>query len=41
MRQSIRVTVEFNFAAGSNQLATQIGEGAPADVFASANDEDG
>ncbi|MBX3013766.1 MAG: molybdate ABC transporter substrate-binding protein [Caldilineaceae bacterium] len=26
----------FNFA-GSNQLATQIGEGAPADVFASAN----
>jgi molybdate transport system substrate-binding protein len=30
------VTVVFNFA-GSNQLATQIGEGAPADVFASAN----
>jgi molybdate transport system substrate-binding protein len=30
------VTVAFNFA-GSNQLATQIGEGAPADVFASAN----
>lgn len=30
------VTVSFNFA-GSNQLATQIGEGAPADVFASAN----
>ena len=29
-------TVAFNFA-GSNQLATQIGEGAPADVFASAN----
>ena len=29
-------TVVFNFA-GSNQLATQIGEGAPADVFASAN----
>ncbi len=28
--------VIFNFA-GSNQLATQIGEGAPADVFASAN----
>ncbi len=28
--------VVFNFA-GSNQLATQIGEGAPADVFASAN----
>jgi len=26
----------FNFA-GSNQLATQLGEGAPADVFASAN----
>ena len=30
------VTVAFNFA-GSNQLATQIGAGAPADVFASAN----
>ena len=30
------VSVAFNFA-GSNQLATQIGEGAPADVFASAN----
>jgi len=30
------VEVVFNFA-GSNQLATQIGEGAPADVFASAN----
>jgi molybdate transport system substrate-binding protein len=30
------VTMAFNFA-GSNQLATQIGEGAPADVFASAN----
>lgn len=30
------VTVAFNFA-GSNQLAAQIGEGAPADVFASAN----
>jgi len=29
-------TVVFNFA-GSNQLATQIAEGAPADVFASAN----
>ncbi|HMT20934.1 MAG TPA: molybdate ABC transporter substrate-binding protein [Promineifilum sp.] len=29
-------TVVFNFA-GSNQLATQIVEGAPADVFASAN----
>jgi molybdate transport system substrate-binding protein len=28
--------VVFNFA-GSNQLATQIGEGAPADVFAAAN----
>lgn len=28
--------VIFNFA-GSNQLATQIGEGAPADLFASAN----
>jgi molybdate transport system substrate-binding protein len=28
--------VIFNFA-GSNQLATQIGEGAPADVFAAAN----
>jgi molybdate transport system substrate-binding protein len=28
--------VIFNFA-GSNQLATQIGEGAPVDVFASAN----
>ena len=30
------VTVVFNFA-GSNQLATQIGAGAPADVFASAH----
>lgn len=30
------VTLAFNFA-GSNQLATQINEGAPADVFASAN----
>lgn len=30
------VTTVFNFA-GSNQLATQINEGAPADVFASAN----
>lgn len=30
------VTTEFNFA-GSNQLATQINEGAPVDVFASAN----
>jgi len=30
------VEVIFNFA-GSNQLATQIGHGAPADVFASAN----
>lgn len=30
------VAVVFNFA-GSNQLATQIGEGAPADVFAAAN----
>jgi len=30
-------TVVFNFA-GSNQLATQIGEGAPADIFASANE---
>lgn len=30
------VTVAFNFT-GSNQLATQINEGAPADVFASAN----
>jgi molybdate transport system substrate-binding protein len=29
-------TVTFNFA-GSDQLATQINEGAPADVFASAN----
>jgi molybdate transport system substrate-binding protein len=29
-------TVTFNFA-GSDQLATQIAEGAPADVFASAN----
>lgn len=28
--------IVFNYA-GSNQLATQIGEGAPADVFASAN----
>ncbi len=32
------VSVAFNFA-GSNQLATQIVEGAPADVFASANSE--
>lgn len=30
------VEVVFNFA-GSNQLATQIGEGAPADLFAPAN----
>ncbi len=30
------VEINFNFA-GSNQLATQINEGAPADVFASAN----
>jgi len=30
------VTVVFNFA-GSNQLAQQIGQGAPVDVFASAN----
>jgi molybdate transport system substrate-binding protein len=30
------VEVVFNYA-GSNQLAAQIGEGAPADVFASAN----
>ncbi len=29
-------TVVYNFG-GSNQLATQIGQGAPADVFASAN----
>ncbi|RIK24191.1 MAG: molybdate ABC transporter substrate-binding protein [Anaerolineae bacterium] len=33
------VTTVFNFA-GSNQLATQINEGAPADVFASANQMD-
>lgn len=31
------VEVVFNFA-GSNQLATQINEGAPADLFASANE---
>lgn len=31
------VTVTFNFASSST-LATQIGEGAPADVFASANE---
>lgn len=30
------VTVQFNFA-GSSDLATQLAEGAPADVFASAN----
>ncbi|CUS03053.2 Molybdenum ABC transporter, periplasmic molybdate-binding protein [Candidatus Promineifilum breve] len=30
------LTVAYNFA-GSNQLSAQIGEGAPADVFASAN----
>jgi molybdate transport system substrate-binding protein len=32
------VTVEFNFA-GSSDLAVQITEGAPADVFASANEK--
>ena len=32
------VTLTFNFA-GSNQLAAQIGAGAPVDVFASANPE--
>jgi molybdate transport system substrate-binding protein len=34
--ENFGVSVAFNFA-GSNQLAAQIGEGAPADVFASAN----
>jgi len=34
--QNPGVTVAYNFA-GSNQLARQITEGAPADVFASAN----
>jgi molybdate transport system substrate-binding protein len=35
-RANAGTTVTFNFA-GSDQLATQIAEGAPADVFASAN----
>lgn len=34
--QNPGVTVEFNFA-GSQQLAEQLGQGAPADVFASAS----
>ncbi|QNG38523.1 molybdate ABC transporter substrate-binding protein [Geodermatophilaceae bacterium NBWT11] len=36
MAENPDLTVEFNFA-GSSALATQIGQGAPADVFASAN----
>jgi molybdate transport system substrate-binding protein len=35
-QQNPGVSTVFNFA-GSNQLAAQIGEGAPADIFASAN----